>query len=562
MLILMFFAFLAGIVTILSPCILPVLPIILSGSVTGSKKYPYGVVAGFILSFTFFTIFLSSIVKLTGISGDAVRNFAIIIIFVFGLVLIFPKLLVQFELLASKLVSKTSSNSGSVKRDGVWGGFIVGCSLGLIWTPCVGPILASVIALSISGTIAGSSLLIVLSYAIGTAIPMFAILYGGRQVINKVPGLLANLPRIQAVFGVIMILMSIALYFQVERSLQAYVLEKFPKYGAGLTAIENNSIVKKQLNQEDESTDPYPAPELVDPQNWINSNPQTLADLKGKVVLIDFWTYSCINCIRTIPYLEAWHQKYKDDGFVILAVHTPEFEFEKDLNNLRKAVEDFGITYPVVQDNDFKTWRAYKNRFWPAKYLIDKDGNVVYKHFGEGKYAETEAIIVEELMKAGYTPKTSGVNVKKYQTFSKTPETYLNYSRIKNFASPESIQKDKLFKYSYPSKLELNQVAYKGEWTFQRQNSVPQPNSTLKINFDSKEVFIVARPKTPNTTGTFNVELNGKPYQNDKIDTIGGQVTVDSDKLYHIISLPKADQGELELKFNDNNLEVYAFTFG
>jgi cytochrome c biogenesis protein CcdA/thiol-disulfide isomerase/thioredoxin len=562
MLILMFFAFLAGIVTILSPCILPVLPIILSGSVTGSKKYPYGVVAGFILSFTFFTIFLSSIVKLTGISGDAVRNFAIVIIFVFGLVLIFPKLLVQFEILASKLVSKTGSNSGGVKRDGIWGGFIVGCSLGLIWTPCVGPILASVIALSISGTVAGSSLLIVLSYAIGTAIPMFAILYGGRQVINKVPGLLANLPRIQAIFGVIMILMSIALYFQVERSLQSYVLEKFPKYGAGLTAIENNSLVKKQLNQEDESTDAYAAPELVDPQNWINSNPQTLSELKGKVVLIDFWTYSCINCIRTIPYLEAWHQKYKDDGFVIIAVHTPEFEFEKNLNNLKKAVEDFGITYPVFQDNDFKTWRAYKNRFWPAKYLIDKDGNIVYKHFGEGQYDETEAVIVEELMKAGYTPKTSGVNVEQYQTFSNTPETYLNYSRIKNFASSEPIQKDKLFKYSYPNKFELNQVAYNGEWTFQKENSTPQANSSLKIKFDSKEVFLVARPKTPNTTGTFNVELNGKPYQNDQIDTKNGTVTVDSDKLYHLISLPNAGQGELELKFNDNNLEVYAFTFG
>lgn len=561
--ILILFAFLAGIVTILSPCILPVLPIILSGSVTESKKYPYGVILGFIVSFTFFTIFLSTIVKITGISGDFVRNFAIIIIALFGLVLLFPKLLVYFELLASKLVNKTQK-PGAKKRDGLIGGFIVGTSLGLIWTPCVGPILASVIALSISGQVSGNSFFIVLAYAIGTAIPMFAILYGGKKLISKVPGLLKNLPKIQKGFGVLMIIMSIVLFLNLERSFQTYILEKFPSYGTKLTQIENNKLVQEKLQTKTPMQSNIVAPALTGTGDWFNSEPLTLEELKGKIVIIDFWTYSCINCIRTLPYLEALHQKYKDQGLVLIGVHTPEFEFEKNSANLAKAIKDFGLTYPIVQDNDFATWRAYQNRYWPAKYIIDQNGKIVYTHFGEGKYEETEQVVQSLLQKAGYNPDTTTTTSLKIDKNSgnTSPETYFNSKRIKNFASPEKITANKFNQYSIPETLELNQFAFQGNWNITEENSTPQKNSKLKINFQGKDIYLVARAKKDGVAGKIEIKLNGKKYYNAETDGRNGILTVNDNKLYHLISLPKSRKQTLELEFLDENLEIYTFTFG
>jgi len=342
MLFLIGFAFLAGIITILSPCILPILPIVLSGSVGSGKRKPQGIVTGFVLSFTFFTLFLSALVKATGVSADALRGLSIVIILIFGISLLLP----QFQVLMEKMFSKLS-NKFAVKgtHEGFSGGVLVGLSLGLIWTPCVGPILASVITLAATSEVSLAAFFITFAYSLGTAIPMFAIMYGGRGLLQKIPWLLPNTDKIQKGFGVLMILTAMGIFFNIDRKFQTYILTTFPKYGVGLTKFEDNDAVKKQLDKLfqkdlgdnsgkigkpmfDMQKGPI-APEIIPGGVWLNSKPLTMKELRGKVVLIDFWTYTCINCQRTFPYLKEWYKKYKDNGLVIIGVHSPEFEFEK-----------------------------------------------------------------------------------------------------------------------------------------------------------------------------------------------------------------------------------------
>ena len=387
MILLIAFAFLAGVITILSPCILPVLPIILTSSIGGvntGKSRPMGVVIGFILSFTFFTLFLSTIVRLSGISADTLRLISVFVIGGFGISLLVPQFQVLVERLFSKLAGFMPSSQG---RTGFGGGLLIGFSVGLLWTPCVGPILASVISLAITGTVTFDAFLITLAYSLGTAIPMFLIMLGGQNVLRRVPWLLSNLGHIQKLFGVLMILTAIGIFFNVDRRFQTFVLNTFPQYGTGLTKFEDNELIRNQLDKKSgneikkedlgkpmfDLIEPkgVQAPEIIPGGAWFNTNPFTLKQLRGKVVVIDFWTYSCINCQRTLPYLRDWNEKYKDKGLVIIGIHAPEFEFEKNEKNVAQAIKYFNLTYPIVQDNDFATWRAYNNRFWPAKYFID-----------------------------------------------------------------------------------------------------------------------------------------------------------------------------------------------
>src|SRR3989344_6720269 len=432
MLILTLFAFIAGIVTILSPCILPILPIVLSGSVGGHKR-PFGIVTGFVLSFTFFTLFLAVIVRSFGISADALRLVSVIIIGLFGIALVLPAAQKISEILFSKLSSRMPvGNSGT----GFFSGILIGISLGLIWTPCVGPIIAAVITLAATASVNSQTVLITLAYSLGTAIPMFFIMYSGRKLFEKVPWLLKNTGKIQRVFGVLMILTALAIYFNIDRKFQTFILDTFPQYGIGLTSFEDNEVVKKQLENisNDSSSlnldiNTPEAPELIYGGEWFNSEPLLLKELRGKVVLVDFWTYTCINCIRTLPYLNDWHSKYSASGLVIIGVHSPEFDFEKNIDNVRDAVAKYEIKYPVVQDNDFRTWRAYGNQYWPRKYIVDKEGNVRFDHISEGGYEETEKVIQDLLKEIKPLNATSTTTQAETTDFSRiaTPEIYLGY---------------------------------------------------------------------------------------------------------------------------------------
>jgi len=573
MILLLIFAFVAGIVTILSPCILPILPIILSSTVdTTGKKRPLGVVTGFILSFTFFTLFLSTIVKLSGIPAESLRYLSIIILIFFGLSLFVPKIQLLIEQLFSKLSKFVPQGQ---KHHGFLGGLIIGLSLGLLWTPCVGPILASVISLALSGTVTTDAALITFAYSLGTAIPMFAIMQVGSTALRKVPWLLKNSAKIQKTFGILMVLTAVGIYFNVDRQFQSYILNIFPQYGVGLTKIEDNAAVRNQLKNvnskpidETNIGKPMPttsfalgpiAPGIIAGGEWFNSKPLSLSELRGKVVLIDFWTYSCINCIRTLPYLRRWWETYEDKGLVIIGVHSPEFEFEKDEKNVAEAIEDFRLTYPVVQDNDFATWRAYENMYWPAKYLIDKDGNIRYTHFGEGAYDETEKVIQKLLKETEASDVAIEINNPEYDVYSQTPELYLGYWRINALESPETIVKDALSDYTSPAELSNNAFSYEGKWFVMEKYANPKKGSQLELNFDSKEVFLVMRPKGKDAR--VEVLLDGK-VQHFGEDVNEGIVTVDKARLYKIIMLPNPGRHILQLKFLDDNVEVYAFTFG
>ncbi len=592
MILLIAFAFLAGVITVLSPCILPILPIILTstlGGVNTGKSRPIGVVTGFILSFTFFTLFLSTIVRLSGIPAETLRFVSVIVVAGFGVSLLVPQFQILVERLFSKLAGLMPNDQG---KTGFGGGLLIGFSVGLLWTPCVGPILASVISLAITGTVTFDAFLITLAYSLGTAIPMFLIMLGGQNALRRVPWLLSNLGHIQKLFGVLMILTAIGIFFNIDRRFQTFVLNTFPQYGTGLTKLEDNELILNQLDERSSSTNKQSdteikkddmgklmfdltspkgvkAPEIIPGGVWFNSDPLTLAELKGKVVIIDFWTYSCINCQRTLPYLRAWNEKYgpnsplaaqgKDKGLVIIGVHAPEFEFEKSEKNVAQAIKDFQLTYPIVQDNDFATWKAYSNKYWPAKYFIDKDGYVRYSHFGEGAYDESEKVIQELLKEAGTTDVTSEINNPTYQIQAKTPEIYLGYDRIEHFASLETIKKDMLGTYTAPQSLRNNEFAYSGSWNVMNEYANPQKGSILTLNFDAKEVFLVMRTK--------GAPAKVKVYLDDKMqdfgeDNKGGVVTLDADRLYKLINLSVPGRHILRLEFEDSNAELFAFTFG
>ncbi|MFZ5438002.1 MAG: cytochrome c biogenesis protein DipZ [Patescibacteria group bacterium] len=570
MILLIAFAFLAGIVTVLSPCILPLLPIILASADADNKQRPLGVVVGFIASFTFFTLFLSTIVTFLGISASSLRFISIFILATFGLSLLIPKVQALLEILFSKLASSTPT---AERKTGFGGGFVVGLSLGLLWTPCVGPILASVISLALTGSVNTQAFLITLFYALGTALPMLLIMKVGVTALQRVPWLVKNTGNIQKLFGMLMILTAIAIYFNVDRQFQSYILEKFPNYGVGLTKFEDNEQVKQELEQiNSRSLDDFEkgqpmsdvmkkinsAPELVAGGEWFNSEPLTLADLKGKVILVDFWTYSCINCQRTFPYLRNWWTKYQDQGLVIIGVHSPEFAFEKEPANLQQAIDDFGLEYPIMQDNNFSTWRAYKNRYWPAKYLVDKDGVIRYTHFGEGDYDETEQII-QDLLKETGVEVSVNIDNPDYQTYSKTPELYLGSDRISNLVSPQSFEPGEPTVFTVPGLLPTNGFAYEGSWVVNGEFAYPTVGSKLYLNFEAREVFLVARP-TDEKAGEMKVYLDdaiaGMGEDNDN-----GIVEVKKNTLYKLIKLDEPGRHELRIEF-DGNVEIYAFTFG
>lgn len=595
MLVLLPFAFLAGIVTILSPCILPVLPIVLSGS-TGGKARPYGVVTGFILSFSLFTLVLTAIVKAFALPPDFLRFVAVAFVIGFGLVMIVPALRDRFEMWASRVAGKGASKSGGKPRTGFFGGVVVGTSLGLVWTPCVGPIMASVISLAITQQVDGGAVATVLAYSLGTAIPMFGIMVGGRALIQRLPVLSRNPAAIQRVFGILMIVVGVSIGFGWDRTVQARLLEAFPNWGTGLTAFESIQPVQDALdrraggNGEDGgamnamAAEPVSfslanapkngrlgdfgmAPEIVTDGMWFNEaglgiplpeDGLSMEDLRGKVVVIDFWTYSCINCVRTLPYLRAWWEAYKDDGLVIIGVHTPEFAFERNPENLRKAMADLGVEWPVVQDNDYRQWQAYSNRYWPAKYFIDATGRIRYYHFGEGGYDDSEKVIRALLQEAGQSAGRRADTSRAAAIRANTPETYLGWARAKGFVSTGGAVREEPANYE-PAKVPGNgEWSLQGEWTITREYIRPMSSGTLELGFDAKDVFLVIEPAGEG--GRIEVMLDGEPAP-DNEDVTAGKLMPDESRVYRLVDLPRAGNHLLTLKV-DGNLKLYAFTFG
>ncbi len=558
MFLLLLFAIIAGIITSLSPCILPVLPLLLAAG-TGPGRYrPYAIIIGLIVSFSFFTLFLTSIIHAFGISPNTLRFVAIIFFVLFGLTLLFPRFELLFTKLVSPLVQFGSRAQLSTQGTGFISGLFFGVALGLVWAPCAGPILAAITTLAATGEVTGQAIAVTVAYSIGTALPMFFIIQGGVWLVGTIS---PYSQWIRKIFGLFLICSALAIALHVDMLVQQLTANYFPSVG-----VEDIPIVQKELEalkNEVGMTTQAPiiggkAPDFVGIHTWINSAPLTMHELKGKVVLVDFWTYSCINCIRTLPYLKSWYNDYKDLGFVIVGVHTPEFAFEHQVKNVEDAAKRLGITYPIAIDNEYATWRNYANQYWPAHYLIDQQGIIREIHFGEGHYQHTENMI-RSLLGLAATKEEE----KKGPLFTlQTPEIYLGYQRARNYPWSITLQHDVAKKYAFSGHLDEDQVSLNGMWRVSAEAITSQDKSAqLQLNFHAQRVYVVMTAQEP---AKITVLLDGKgvpaSYRAKDMDE-QSQITVRESKMYALINLEEPGRHLLTLEV-PAEVSLYAFTFG
>lgn len=537
--------FLEGLALIVSPCILPVLPLVLSASISGGRKRPFGIIVGFVFAFTVFAFLARKLVMVLHINLDYIQYGSLFLLALFGLILLSEKLSAIFSHLTQGFAAMGSSLSNN-GREGFSSGIYIGMLIGLVWTPCAGPILAAVLVQIIRQQSDFLAILQVFAFALGVGIPMLLIALTGKQILNRARFFTTHAEAVRKFFGII-IPLSVA-FIASEIDVQ------------NLFRKPSESSFASSRGLEDALPMPYPAPEFAGIDTWLNSNPLTMTALRGKVVLVDFWTYSCINCLRTLPWLTNWYQKYRDKGLVIIGVHSPEFEFEKNKPNVEAAIKAHRITYPVAMDNNLDTWTQFKNSYWPAHYLINQKGQVVYTHFGEGDYAITENNIRALL---GLNPHMNMPAETAPISLNQTPETYLGYDRSERFASTVAQEKDNVTEYEFPENLALNDWALQGPWLVENQRIIAKSaNAKLKIHFMAGKVFLVMGTQSGKPVKA-SLLLNGKPLGDlAGKDTVNGVVTVNRHDLFELVRQTSVQAGVLEIIANEPGLEAYAFTFG
>jgi cytochrome c biogenesis protein CcdA/thiol-disulfide isomerase/thioredoxin len=579
MLLLALFALVAGAATALSPCVLPVLPALLSAGATGGRRRPIGVVLGLAATFTLTIVGLAEVVRGVGLGDTALRDVAIVVLAGFGVALLAPRLVDRLEAPLSRLARFGPRTGG----DGFWSGIGVGAALGFVYAPCAGPILAAVISV---GAASGRTVLIGASYAIGSAIVLLALSWGGRAILGPLRG-----PTLQRALGAVMLVTALAMALQLDVRFQETIADRLPAALVNPSqALETSHAARDRLDDlrggpgrfaaaadggAATSTGGAPAghdapragapagaklrsygnaPEFTGTQRWFNTpgdQPLTLAGLRGRVVLIDFWTYTCINCIRTQPYLKAWDARYRDQGLTIVGVHSPEFSFERDAGNVERAIASSDLRYPVAQDNELATWRAWGNQYWPAEYLIDARGRVRYASFGEGDYDKTEAAIRSLLAEAGAHP-TAKAAPKGAITPSQqaTPETYLGSERAQGI-QPAPQPGTHAYEAIRPADLALNQFTLGGTWDVGAQKATAGPGATLTAHVQAKDVYLVLSPPA-HGPGRVLVRVDGGPERT---------VVVRTQRLYTLAALARNGEHTIALRLAPGTAG-YAFTFG
>jgi len=566
---LLLFGFVAGAGTALSPCVLPVLPVALGAGVTGGRRRPLGVVTGLVLSFTFATVALVYLLAALGLPGDLFRTLAIAVLAVAGVALLVPRVAARAEASLARLARRRPARGTG---EGFGSGLALGASLGLVYAPCAGPILAGVITVSASQPFGAGRLAVALSYGLGTAVVLYALMLGGRRVTAP---LARRSGAFQRAIGAVMLGVACLMAAELDLRFQNAIADHLPAVLVNPTkAIEEAGPTRARL-ADLRGGDGGPiaqasaassdgrlevlgrAPEIRGTQRWFNTSggrSLSLAGLRGRVVLIDFWTYSCINCIRTLPALKSWDRRYRRAGLTVLGLHAPEFPFERDADNVREAIERNDLRYPVTQDNEFATWTAYGNRYWPAKYLIDARGRVRYVHFGEGAYDETERAIRLLLAEAGRdrlgTPAAARVDT---GLPGATPESYLGYERGARFLNGAPAPGLTRFRLppGAPRALPRDHLAYAGPWRIGRSSATAAGDGArLHLRFYARRVFLVLGSRAG--PRAVRIALDGRPR---------GSLAVRSHQLYEVVALPEAGEHLLTLAF-DRGTEAYAFTFG
>jgi cytochrome c biogenesis protein CcdA/thiol-disulfide isomerase/thioredoxin len=553
---LLIFALLAGAGTAVSPCVLPVLPALLSAGATGGRRRPLGIVLGLAVTFTLTVALLAEVVSGVGLGDSLLRDLAIAVLLVFGISLAIPGVAARIEAPLSRLARFGPKDSG----DGFVSGLAVGAAMGFVYTPCAGPILAAVISVGATTGTTLRTLLVALAYAIGSAVVLLILMAGGRRLIPKTL-------NVQRALGAVLVLTAVAMIARLDVRAEKAIAEHAPN--ANLAAgLEDSKTVDKRLNRirpksrfAERAAAAAPsgnggprsklpvlgtAPDFTGTQRWFNSRPLSLAALRGRVVLIDFWTYTCINCIRTLPYLKAWDARYRKAGLTIVGVHSPEFSFEKDAGNVQRAIASFGIRYPVVQDNDLATWSAWGNQYWPAEYLIDARGKVRHVHFGEGDYDQGEAAIRSLL--AERDGKVGGM-AKPHDPFTisaeATPETYLGSARAERWLPGKP--RDGTHAYTPPTSLPTSHFALGGTWRVTPEDATAVRDATLTAHVHARHVYLVL-----GGDGDVGVNVDGRATRN---------VHVTKQRLYTLADFARDGDHVLRLTFTPG-VSGFAFTFG
>src|SRR4051794_35854982 len=551
MLVLVAFAFVAGAATAVSPCVLPVLPAVLSAGATGGRRRPLGVVLGLALTFTVTIVGLASVVDDVGLGPSVTRTIAIVFLLGFGIAVAVPRIGDPIEARLSRLAALGPRTRG----DGFVSGLGVGGALGFVYAPCAGPILAAVIAVSAAS---GRTVAVGAAYALGSATVLFVLAIGGRRLLGALGG--ARAATVQRALGVVMILTAVAVAFDADVRFQTAIANHLPDAVVNpAKPLEDSAAARRRLSDLNggarfapapaaAAASPHPAggraaslpvlgtaPDFTGNQRWFNTpggRPLTIAGLRGRVVLVDFWTYTCINCIRTLPYVKAWDARYRDAGLTVVGVHSPEFSFEKDAGNVAAAIRQNGLRYAVAQDNDLKTWSAWGNQFWPAKYLVDARGRVRYAHFGEGDYGKTEAAIRSLLAERGNADlgrraKVRGAIVPSDQT---PPETYLGAARADRFLPGNPVRGTRDYGAA-PGKLPLSHFALSGIWRVDGESATAVRDARLDATVRAKDVYLVlsSQGDVPRRVA---VALDGRP-------SAAGGVMVKHQRLYRLASLPR-----------------------
>jgi len=587
MLLLIVFAAIAGAATAVTPCVLPVLPVLLSASAVGGRRRPIGIVTGLAVTFTITIAGLASVIDGVGVADGAAREIAIAVLLAAGLALLVPALGDRIEAPLSRLARFGPRSRGT----GFGSGLVVGAALGFLYAPCAGPILAAVVSVGVSQGSSAKIIALAASYSAGSAAVLLVLALGGRRLTEPLRSA-ARGPALQRAVGAVLVATAVVMAANLDVRFQTALARHFPSFIVNPTkSLESSDAVEQRLAdirgrpRFDSSGAPVtiaarrsskgvrsslpslgPAPDFTGNQRWFNTpggRPLTLRGLRGKVVLIDFWTYTCINCIRTLPYVEAWYQRYKHDGLVVVGVHTPEFAFEKDAGNVAAAIHQNGLRYPVAQDNDYGTWNAWSNQFWPAHYLIDARGQVRYTHFGEGDYGKTESAIRSLLGEANGAPLGQRVraHVEVPSATLQTPETYLGAARSERML-PSAVTSGTRRYRPLGGRLPLNHLTLGGTWSIGDEAATARSGATLKLRFAARRVFLVLG-SAGGAPRRLQVGLDGHPVSRGSAgaDVHAGAATVQGQRLYRLVNLPRVEQHELELHFAPG-ISAYAFTFG
>jgi cytochrome c biogenesis protein CcdA/thiol-disulfide isomerase/thioredoxin len=573
--VLLILAFLGGILTIVSPCILPVLPFVFARADRPFRRSGLPLLAGMALTFAG----LASIATVGGAwivrANQYGRAASLVVLALFGLTLLWPAFADRLSRPFVQLGNRLEQRSNSQSRPGMLRSLLLGVATGLLWAPCAGPILGLILTGAALQGASSHSVFLLLAYAAGAANSLAVALLAGQRVFTALKRSLRAEAWIRGILGVAVLAGVAAIAFGLDRGLLTRISL------ASTSGVEQSLISRFQPKKQsatssaasEDAAVPQTLPSLSGATAWLNSPPLNRDQLRGHVVLVDFWTYSCINCLRTIPYIRAWAQKYKDSGFIVIGVHTPEFAFEKDLDNVRRAVSELSIAYPVALDSDYKIWEAFNNSYWPADYLIDATGRVRHHQFGEGGYDESErqiqALLKEDngtLPSAGLvTVSAAGVEAQSANDV-KSPETYVGYDRAENFVSPGDLRHDTSYRYSVPKDLKLNQWGLSGSWTDRAEvaglDSAP---GRIVYRFHAQDLHLVLGPATNGKPVRFRVRIDGQaPGPDHGVDTDAqGNGKITEHRLYQLIRQKNAiEDRTFEIEFLDPGAQAFAFTFG